>query len=164
MASVVRVENAGARGREAIANLMQLYLYDLSEYEDGPLGERGLFDLGAYFNLYWSEVERHPFLIFLGDELVGFALIREVVSGTFSMSEFFVRRGCRRSGVGATAATQLFHKFRGTWKVAELERNVPAQTFWRRVIGTYTNGRFSEEWSEKQPKGPMQIFSNLVAT
>lgn len=160
MVSSVRVETAGPRGREAIANLMQLYLYDICEFEDSPLGRNGLFDLGNYFDLYWVEAERHPFLILADEQLVGFALVREIVEGTFSVAEFFIRRGCRGSGVGAIAATELFDRFRGTWKVAELERNVPAQRFWRRVISEYTDGRFSEEWSEAEPRGPMQIFSN----
>jgi predicted acetyltransferase len=162
MASRVRVETAGPHVREAVAKLMQLYLHDICEYEDDPVDERGLFDLGNYFDLYWTEAERHPFLIWADDQLVGFALVREIARGTFSIGEFFVRRGCRGSGIGATAASELFDRFRGTWKVAELERNVPAQRFWRRVIGEYTDGRFSEEWSEAEPKGPMQVFSNLA--
>jgi predicted acetyltransferase len=76
--------------------------------------------------------------------------------------EFFIRRGCRGVGIGAIAATELFDRFRGTWKVAELERNVPAQRFWRRVIGEYTDGTFSEEWSDADPKGPIQVLNNLA--
>ena len=63
MATRVRVETAGSHARDAVANLMQLYLYDICEYEDGTLDEGGLFDLGHYFDLYWIEAERHPFLI-----------------------------------------------------------------------------------------------------
>lgn len=162
MASNVRVEVAGSRGRDAIANLMQLYYYDICEFEDGPLNDIGLFDLDDYFDLYWIEPARYPFLIFADDQLVGFALVREVVKETYSVAEFFIRRGRRGSGIGATAATELFDRFRGTWKVAELETNVPAQRFWRRVIGEYTAGRFSEEWSEAGPRGPMQTFSNRL--
>lgn len=158
--SSVRVEAAGASQRETIANLMQLYLYDMSAYVDGPLDERGLFPLGPHFDAYWSEEDRYPFLIWFGEEPVGFALVREVASGTFQIAEFFVRSGRRRAGVGAQAAKALFESFRGTWRVAELENNGPAQRFWRRVIEDYTNGRFSEGWSQAQPKGPMQVFSN----
>jgi predicted acetyltransferase len=156
----VRVEPAGAEDRERIANLMQLYLHDLSEYEDGPLNAQGLFDLGDHFDLYWIEGGRHPFLISTNDQLVGFALVREITDGVFSMAEFFVRRGYRGSCIGRTAATTLFDRFRGTWTVAELERNTPAQAFWRRVIGDYTDGRFSEAWSDAEPSGPMQVFSH----
>jgi predicted acetyltransferase len=162
VASRIRVESAGMHDRETIANLMQLYLYDLSEYEDGPLNASGLFDLGDHFDLYWIERGRHPFLISANDQLVGFALVRETADGAFSMAEFFIRRGCRGSGIGTTASTTLFDRFRGTWTIAELEGNAPAQQFWRRVIRDYTDGRFSEAWSEAQPRGPMQIFSNLA--
>lgn len=160
MASRVRVEPAGAEGRPVIANLMQLYLYDLSEYADGPVNADGLFDLGDHFELYWTEASRHPFLIFSDDQLVGFALVRETDEDVFSVTEFFVRRGCRGSGIGTTAARALFDLFRGTWNVAELENNTPAQRFWRRVISDYTDARFSEVWSDAEPRGPMQVFNN----
>ena len=162
MTGVVRIERCELQAKGAIASLMQLYLYDLCEFEDGPLDEKGQFDLGAYFELYWTEPERHPFLIWVDGELAGFALVREMDAEAYSLTEFFIRRGRRRAGLGAIAATQLFDQFRGNWQVAELANNLPAQTFWRRVIERYSEGRVSEEWSESEPKGPMQVFSNKV--
>jgi len=156
----VRVEAAGPARRETLENLMQLYLYDMSAYEDGPLNERGRFPVGPDIDAYGSEAGRYPFLIWRGDEPVGFALVRRIDADTFAIAEFFVRRGRRRSGIGARAARALFDAFRGTWRVAELERNAPAQRFWRRVIGDYTCGRFTQTWSPARPKGPMQVFSN----
>lgn len=160
--SSIRIQRATSADRPTVLNLMQLYLYDMCEFEDGPLNAEGLFELDDYFDRYWVEPNRYPFVIWADDQLAGFARVREVAGGTFSVAEFFVRRGCRRNGVGAEAAVKLFDRFRGTWKVGELERNLPAQAFWRRVIGRYTSGRFSEEWSPSSPKGPMQVFSNVV--
>jgi predicted acetyltransferase len=158
----VRIQAATTQERPIVANLMQLYLYDICEFEDGPLNAKGLFELDDYFELYWIESTRHPFLLWIDGQLAGFALVREISHDTFSISEFFIRRGCRRTGAGAKAATELFDRFRGTWRVAELERNIPAQAFWRRVIDRYNSGRFSEEWSQSGPRGPMQVFSNRV--
>jgi predicted acetyltransferase len=63
------------------------------------------------------------------------------------MSEFFVVSAARRRGVGAAAATLLFQRFAGDWEVVEDEHNRPALSFWRRVIGAQTGGRFSESRS-----------------
>jgi hypothetical protein len=44
--------------------------------------------------------------------------------------------------------------------VAQDEENIPAQRFWRKIIGEYTNGDFKDDWSAEQPKGPKQVFSS----
>jgi hypothetical protein len=40
---------------------------------------------------------------------------------------------------------------------------VPAQRFWLRVIGEYTNGHFERTVSPRQPKGPKQVLRSRGA-
>ncbi len=154
----VRVELASESERPIIRNLMQAYEHDLSEFTGDVPGQDGLFSIGNYFDVYWTEKERHPFEILYKDQPVGFALVRELEDGAFSMSEFFVVRSLRRKGVGKLAATMLFDRFPGTWHVAQDENNAPAQSFWRSIIGEYTDGEYSEQQSDAQPRGPKQVF------
>jgi len=53
----------------------------------------------------------------------------------------------------------VFDTFRGKWEVTQLTRNVEAQAFWRRVIASYTGGRYEEE-PRPDGKGVMQRFDN----
>jgi predicted acetyltransferase len=154
------IDPANRQQKSTIRNLMQFYLHDLSVYADEVLDSDGLFHLDQYFDAYWSEAERHPFLIWVDDTLAGFAFVREIEPGIFSMAEFFVVRGFRGTGVAAKAAAELFDRFRGEWRVAQMERNVPAQRFWRRVIGEYTRENFVEQWTDADPSGPLQVFNN----
>ena len=39
-------------------------------------------------------------------------------------------------------------------------KNESAEVFWRRIIADYSNGNFSDEWSDKEPEGPMQKFDS----
>ncbi|MEE8042476.1 MAG: hypothetical protein V3T15_06760, partial [Pseudomonadales bacterium] len=57
----VELVEVRASERDILANLMQLYLYDTSEYNDDDMDADGRFSHGAYFDLYWREPERHPF-------------------------------------------------------------------------------------------------------
>ncbi len=147
--------------KPVVVNLMQPYIHDLSEFAGDQLGEDGRFELGQYFDRYWIEPQRHPFLIRADGALAGFALVGRLTSeqSFHSMSEFFIARKYRRSGVGRDAAFQLFSTFPGKWRVAQDEGNRPAQAFWRRIIDEFTNGEFAEEWSDAQPKGPCQVFA-----
>jgi len=60
------------------------------------------------------------------------------------LGAFFVARAYRRRGVGAVAAHQIFDRFPGRWQVLQIRANPAAQAFWRRVIGDYTGGRYSD--------------------
>ena len=154
---VVTVTRAAAAHKPALAHLMQLYLHDLSEFDDDDVRADGTFS-NAYLDLYWQEPGRHPFRILCDGAWAGFALVRDLPEGVHEMAEFFILRKFRRAGVGATAATHLFRHFGGGWHVAQEADNHPAQAFWRRVIGDVTGGRFEDTWSDARPSGPMQIF------
>ncbi|PJF27622.1 MAG: GNAT family N-acetyltransferase, partial [Phototrophicales bacterium] len=98
------------------------------------------------------------------NKLAGFAIINLLdeshitgAKNVIEMSEFFIMAAYQQKGYGAQAATQLFDKFRGDWEVFELEKNLRAQAFWRKVIGRYTNGNYREQLVAR---GVVQLFSN----
>lgn len=159
----VRLVRIPEAEKSTIANLMQLYRYDSSAFNKDEMDASGRFSLGSYFDAYWIEPERHPFFINFGDKLVGFALVRQLELGKHSIAEFFVARKYRRQGIGERAAMLLFDAFPGEWHVAQEEGNVPAQHFWRSVIGAYTGDDFLETYSQAQPKGSKQVFRRRLA-
>lgn len=128
---------------------MQLYLHDFSEFTREDVDANGQYPY-AYFDHYFRPNEgesRHALFIRVDGQLAGFALVRQV-NARNSMAEFFVMRKYRRSGVGSAAAREAFARFPGEWKVAELAANLPAQAFWRKVIGSFTHGAYTEETDE----------------
>jgi predicted acetyltransferase len=154
----VEVLPADDSRRGTIANLMQMYLHDLSEFNGENPSRQGVFEY-AYLDDYWIEPERHPFLFLAAGSLAGFALVRKLEPNVHELAEFFILRNYRRHGIGTSAAYSLFARFEGTWHVAQEHHNTPAQTFWRRVIDEFTNGEFREDWSHQSPRGPIQIFT-----
>jgi predicted acetyltransferase len=133
-------------------NLMQLYLYDFSEHDRRDPDPHGLFDYG-YLDHYWTSDWRDdgwvPFLVRVEGRLAGFALKGGRGYSHLgrndtehSITEFFVMRKWRGSGVGCRVAFELFDRFSGRWEVAQKRTNVVAQSFWRSVIGEYTGGDF----------------------
>ena len=55
-----------------------------------------------YFDAYWEEPERLPFLLEENGSAVGLCLVR-VRSGEWSIAEFYVVPASRRAGIGRTA-------------------------------------------------------------
>ena len=129
-----------------LANLLQLYIYDLSEaFPNVELGADGRYGYEK-LPLYWSEPERRfPFLIRLEGRVVGFVLVTRGSSATddpevFDVAEFFVLRRYRRSGVGRGAAFLLWDRLPGHWIVRVSEGNPGGLRFWTGVIDEYTRG------------------------
>lgn len=48
----------------------------------------------------------------------------------------------RKKGIGRTAAVSIFDMFRGGWEISVWTNNLPAQSFWSKVIAEYTNGKY----------------------
>ena len=150
---------------EALAHLLQYYVYDFTEFVDTPLGQDGRFVVPS-LAAYWTDPWRHPFLVRVDGKLAGFALVhqRSHVTGdesTWDVAQFFVMRRYRRHGVGGTVATRVFDTFRGRWEVRELHANHAAIAFWRRVIDAYTSGDYEETIiDDERWRGPVQSFRN----
>ncbi|WP_299142929.1 GNAT family N-acetyltransferase [Vibrio astriarenae] len=146
--------------KNVVKDLMQAYLHDMSPYTGERPDEKGLYSLGKYFDLYWTDKDRFAYLCLHEDEPIGLALVREITPNQFSISEFFILSSKRRKGIATHFAQEVFQQHRGRWSVSQLESNKVAQCFWRRTISSYTEGAFSEGWSSSQPLGPKQSFDN----
>ncbi len=134
---------AASREQEPIlANLLELYIHDFSEFLNVHPGPDGRFGYPR-LSLYWSESGRHPFLVKVDGQWAGFAFVKKgsEISGdetVWDMAEFFVVRGYRRQGIGAQIAQKLWRKFPGRWEIRVMESNVPARDFWARAIAAFT--------------------------
>jgi predicted acetyltransferase len=117
-----------------------------------------------YFDHYWTEKERYPFLVRVDGHYAGFALVNDDVlmpGNERSIAEFFVMRKYRRLGVGKRVAFNVFDRLPGKWEVRQGTENSSAIAFWRKIIDEYTGGIFQEillagdNW-----QGPAQSFDN----
>lgn len=145
----IEVVSAKKKDADTVANLMQLYLYDFSEFSGEAIGANGRFDY-KYLDLYWEDPDRYPFLVRTDGHLSGFALVRFEAdpvnaTGVMEMAEFFVMRSFRRKGVGSDAARRLWNLFPGQWRLNIWRANVPAYNFWKPLIADYTNNKFEEK-------------------
>ncbi len=156
----VSIDLAAASDAGALANLMHLYMHDMSEIFPVEPGADGRF---VYDRLpsYWTEPERRfPFAIRAGGQLAGFALVTRGIEapGVLDVAEFFVLRGHRRGGVGRAAALALWRRLPGRWLVRVAEANRAGVPFWRATVSEYTRGAFSEASRPGTPSA-WRVFS-----
>lgn len=152
--------------RGLIRRMMELYLHDFSEFDEADLDEHGLFGYGD-LDYFWFEPTHAAFIIRVDNNLAGFVLVDNEVflkSSERSLTEFFVLRKYRRRGVGQQAAIAVFKRLRARWEVHVVERNLPAQHFWRTVLAAHTRGQFQETaFNNDDWVGPVFSFDNRLA-
>jgi predicted acetyltransferase len=151
--SRVEVVHATADQEPIVANLLELYAYDFSEFHplhpgpDGRYGYKGL-------SRYWLETDRLPFLVKADGRLAGVVLVKRErgVLGTetvWDVAEFFVMRMFRRQGVGKTAAHEIWRRYPGKWQVRVMELNYPGYRFWEHTIREFVGDELRMAHFEK---------------
>src|SRR5712664_3525928 len=72
----IEVIRAAAEQEPVMANLLELYAHDFSEFHDVYLRNDGRFGCYKNLSLYWREPDRHPFLVWVDDKLAGLVLVK----------------------------------------------------------------------------------------
>jgi len=121
-----------------LANLIELYEYDFSEFENTDVNPLGLYGY-SYLDYYWTENKRFPYFIKVDGKLAGFVMVcgHCYVSkdrDTLFMSEFFVMKNYRKRGIGKVAAKEVFNMHKGKWELTVHPKNPVSIKFWTSVI------------------------------
>jgi predicted acetyltransferase len=145
-----------------LANLLELYAHDFSEFRDLELGDDGRFGY-QHLPLYWREPNRHPFLVRMDGKLAGLVLVKrgsEISDNetVWDMAEFFVVRGYRRRGLGTGIAHEVWRRFPGSWEVRVMESNHAAQQFCARAISMFVGKAVKAVRAEKDG-GAWNVFA-----
>ena len=155
----ITLEAATADASSLLSNLLELYMHDLSEIFPIKVGADGRFGYDK-LALYWSEPVTHfAYLIRSNSDVAGFALVTRGSPATddsndLDVSEFFILRSYRRSGIGRHAAFRLWDSLPGRWVVRVSEMNRAGLAFWEGAIREYTQGA----WREKMHPGKTHMF------
>ena len=117
---------------------LQSYLGELSQFAAIEKNTEGQYDY-PYLDYYWREPDRHPFIIYLDNEAVGFLLVREDLDpadGTAltEIAELYILPAFRQRSVASSAIKELFGYFPGNWRAAVFPTNDVAYSFWTQLI------------------------------
>lgn len=165
MSMKIELVEADIEQKSILRQLIELYEYDFSEYNDEDVNEHGLYGY-KYLDHYWTDEGRHPFFIRIDGKYAGFVLVNSFCyawhdKDAKSIAEFFVMRKYRNKGVGKHAAKLVFDKFHTYWEVLQHPDNTPSHAFWLSVVQEYTNGKYElREVQTNHWKGQGFLFHN----
>lgn len=148
----IEVLPATTEHEPVLANLLELYAHDFSEFSDLKIGVDGRFGYKP-LPLYWRESNRFPFLVRANGDLAGFVLVQRgsQVSNAgeiWDVAEFFILRGYRRQGIGVRVAHEIWRMFTGRWEVRVTDKNLVALAFWKHAVSQFTGVRADSALTE----------------
>jgi predicted acetyltransferase len=126
-----------------LRNVFPFYLHELSAHGAGFwwLDETGQWQPEAARECWLTRPDVSSFLLVEDGQRIGFALVghkpfpHQSPEVDHCLGEFFVLASHRRRGLGAKAASEVLRRFPGRWELFVLNRNLPAQRFWRKLVG-----------------------------
>ena len=114
-----------------VRQLLEFNAYEFSRLDGADLDGHGRFGY-AYLDLYWTEPDRHPYLILVGASIAGMALVR--AGPPHSVAEFLIMPKYRRARIGTAGARDLLSRHPGHLEVRQNQGNESAVAFWRHAI------------------------------
>ena len=138
----IRVIPASLEQAPIVAQLYELYTYEMTDLADFDINDNGYFGYDE-LPLYWKDSNRHPYLVLVNKKLAGFVLIQngspiEIEPDIWDVAEFFIMRKYRKKGVGQFVIQQIWRELKGQWQVRVWDNNKTAYVFWETVIGNFT--------------------------
>ena len=157
----VKVVLASSGDQSWVRAKLQCYLSELSKFASIEKNFEGQYHY-PYLDYYWREPDRHPFIIYLDDEAVGFLLVREDLDPTDGTSraeivEIYILPAFRQRSVASIAVREVLGYFSVNWRAAVLSNNKVGYFFWRQLISAL-DPKFTVK-SPTSTKNPHVVFS-----
>ncbi len=160
--ATLEIRIAQPKDQRALAQMLELYQYELSDIWDQDLDENGMF--GYNLTHFSDDPNCHACIATIEGIYAGFALVdRAVKIGAqgYWMDQFFVLKKYRRNGIGARLARHTFASLPGEWEVGQMPQNHAAREFWLRTISQFTQGKFTQhQITEGWWQGTVQRFQS----
>lgn len=129
-----------ANDREIFWNIHQKYLYEMTNYYDDIMDEKGNYQYG-YFDTYFKEEQRKAYFIHFNGNLAGFAMINPYSylgeKPDYVLAEFTIFPIYRRQHIASKVIDTLFKQFVGSWEIKYNEKNLPAMNLWNKACAKY---------------------------
>lgn len=161
--------SATAADYPMIQNMARFMTYEMSRYcgigsEDWWMPSNGLYECYD-FKKFFDNPDHKVFVVKIGKELAGFAIITQCTGSVdWLVEEFYIVAKYQGGGVAKAVASQIWNSHLGNWELSVIPENTPALHFWRKAVGEITQGEYKEEvrpvdYDDYQPTRHFLSFS-----
>ena len=149
---MLKLQIARKEDKSLLWNMVQKYLYEMSQFYDVPMDEEGNFQY-RHFEEYFSDPVRTAYLIYNDDKLAGFALLNPYSccggNPDYTMAEFAILPAFRRKYLATDAVNAILDRHPGKWDIKYSERNTVAAKFWEKTTSMYSPKKMNLNTEER---------------
>ena len=110
------------------------YLRELSQFDPNVKFDRQGTPIYKWLDLYWEDDDRFPFMLLVGGQFAGLALIRELDTKNYEVAEFYVVPEFRKDHNALDFATKVIKSFDGDFVFSTRFENQRAVRFWDKFV------------------------------
>lgn len=133
---MVTLQEVSLSEKKLLYNLLQKYLYEMSQYYEDDIDTDGEFPY-EYFEYYFVDKTRKAFLILYDGNIAGFVLLNKYScineNPDRTIAEFCILPKYRKNHIAKTAVEILFQKYKGLWEIKYHSDNLAAKKLWQSV-------------------------------
>ena len=133
---MIRLEEVQVKDKDLLWNINQKYLYEMTNFYDDLMDEKGNFHYG-HFEDYFTDPVRVAYFIRNDDTLVGFAMLCPYSNigqePNYTMAEFTIFPAYRRRHLALDTVRMILEKHPGKWEIKYNENNEGARKLWNAV-------------------------------
>ena len=137
---MIELRKVQIKDRELLWNINQKYLYEMTNFYNDPMDEKGNYHYG-HFDDYFTGPERTAYFIYNDDVLIGFALLCPYSNigqdPDHTMAEFTIFPAYRRNHYALEAAKMILARNPGKWEIKFNEKNPGGKKLWITVAAPF---------------------------
>lgn len=130
VAEMLRVELAKVEQKDISKKYLDEYLIELSKYDDNIKFDDNGLPIYRWFDFYWNDKGRYPFLFYVDSEIAGISFVRELHENVYEIAEFYVVPKFRGNENALWFAGEIANKFDGEIEFSTRHKNERAIRFW----------------------------------
>jgi len=85
-----------------------------------------------YLDNYWLDDDRYPYLLYSGNEIGGFALVRKEKT-IWEIAEFYILPEYRKIKLGLICAREILLRHPGDWIIEYNKENITGSRLWNKL-------------------------------
>lgn len=116
------------------------YLVELSRFDPTIIMDDQGTPIYKWYDCYWQERGRYPFLFSIDGRFVGLALVRELEPKHHEIAEFYVLPEFRKDNNALDFATRITELFGGRFSFSTRSENIRAVKFWNKFVLKFSHG------------------------
>ena len=143
------IQLVSANDKERLKKYFFDYLVELSRFDPTVIFDEQGIPIYNWYDRYWEERGRYPFLLNIDNRFAGLAFVRESEPQHYEIAEFYVVPEFRKDNNAIDFAVRITSLFCGKFSFSARSENLRAVRFWDKFVEKFAHSGSSTDGNYK---------------